>query len=145
MSTTHPPAPRQRCRGGASEPPTGGIPDGGDFQSGAAAKLRASAIALTAALIALVVLWQFSARVSVERLLLSLLLTLPLWAPLRGLIRRDRRTYAWATLCVIPYFILGVTEAIANPVTRAWSATCLALALMLFVSLIGYLRATREG
>ena len=111
--------------------------------SSAASKLRVSAIALTAALIALVMLSQLSSRVSVERLLLSLLLTLPLWAPLRGLIRRDRRTYAWATLCVIPYFVLGVTEAIANPATRIWSATCLALSLMLFVGLIGYLRVTR--
>lgn len=115
-----------------------------EFQSVAATRLRASSIALTAALIALVMLWQLATRVSIERLLLSLLLTLPLWAPLRGLIRRDRRTYAWATLCVIPYFILGVTETIANPVTRAWSGTCLALALLLFVGLIGYLRATRE-
>lgn len=114
-------------------------------RSSAASKLRAAAIALTAALIALVMLWQFSNRVSVERVLLSLLLTLPLWAPLRGLIRHDRRTYAWATLCVIPYFVLGVTEAIANPGTRAWSATCLALSLMLFVALIGYLRVTRPS
>ncbi len=112
--------------------------------SPAATRLRAAAIALTAALIALVVLWQLSAHVSIGRLSLALLLTLPLWAPLRGLICHERRTYAWATLCVIPYFILGVTEAIANPATRAWSATCLALALLLFVGLIGYLRATRE-
>lgn len=130
MSTAHSPAPGQGGQGG---------------QGVAAPSLRGSAIALTAALIALVVLWQLSADLSVEHLWLALLLTLPLWAPLRGLIRRDRRTYAWATLCVIPYFILGVTEAIANPVTRAWSAACLALSLLLFVALIGYLRVTREG
>src|SRR5262245_43340853 len=114
------------------------------LRSPTAATLRAYALMLTGALIALVVVWQLSTRPSIERLLLSVLLTLPLLAPLRGLTRGDRRTYAWATLCVIPYFILGLTEAIANPVNRGWSATCLALALMLFVGLIAYLRVTRE-
>jgi uncharacterized membrane protein len=56
--------------------------------------------------------------------------------------RRDRRTYAWATLCVIPYFILGVTEALANPERRLWSGLCLAFALLLFSTLILYLRVT---
>lgn len=104
---------------------------------------RNLAIGLTGALIALVVLWQLEDGISSARLLLSLLLTLPLLAPLSGLIRHNRRTYAWATLCVIPYFVLGVTEVVANPQTRAWSATCLALALLLFVALIAYLRVTR--
>ena len=110
----------------------------------AAAKWRTCSIAFLGALIALVMVWQLSSQVSIGRLTLALVLTLPLWAPLRGLIKSDRRTYAWATLCVIPYFVLGLTEAIANPVTRGWSATCLALSLMLFCGLIGYLRATRK-
>lgn len=110
-----------------------------------AAILRMLAIALVGALIALVALWQLSAGFSVERVLLAGLFTLPLWAPLRGLIRRNRRTYAWATLCVIPYFILGVTEAVANPQTRLWSGACLALSLVLFAGLIGYLRVTRAA
>jgi uncharacterized membrane protein len=67
----------------------------------------------------------------------------PLWLPLRGLLRRRRRTYAWATLCVIPYFVLGVTEAVANPMQRLWAGACLAIALALFVALIAYLRLTR--
>lgn len=108
-----------------------------------AAALSKLVITLLGTLIALITLWHLSARVSVERLLLAAVLTLPLWAPLRGLIRRNRRTYAWATLCVIPYFILGVTEAVANPQTRLWSGTCLGLSLVLFAGLIGYLRVTR--
>jgi uncharacterized membrane protein len=59
--------------------------------------------------------------------------------------RRDRKTYAWATLCVIPYFILGVTEALANPETRLWSGLCLALALLLFATLILYLRVSNPA
>lgn len=108
-----------------------------------AAALRKLSIALVGALIALIALWQLSVRFSAERLLLAVVFTLPLWAPLRGLIQRNRRTYAWATLCVIPYFVLGITEAVANPQTRIWTGSCLALSLVLFATLIGYLRVTR--
>jgi uncharacterized membrane protein len=99
---------------------------------------------MLAALIALVIAWQLSKQVSATRFALALLLSAPLWLPVRGLMRGDRRTYAWATLCVIPYFILGVTEAVANPLQRAWAAACLTAALALFVALIAYLRMTRE-
>jgi uncharacterized membrane protein len=107
-----------------------------------AARLSTLAISLSFALIAVVVAWQLSSGVSPERLLAAAVFTCPLWAPLRGLLRRSRRTYAWATLCVIPYFILGVTEAVANPERRMWAGLCLVLALALFVILILYLRAT---
>jgi len=46
---------------------------------------------------------------------------LPLLAPLRGLVLGRRRTYAWATLFTIPYFIFGLTELLANPAAR-WAA-----------------------
>jgi uncharacterized membrane protein len=107
-----------------------------------AARLSTSAISLSFALIAVVVAWQLSVAVSSERLLAAAVFTCPLWAPLRGLIRRSRRTYAWATLCVVPYFILGVTEAVANPERRLWAGLCLLIALALFAILILYLRAT---
>ena len=105
--------------------------------------LRRCTLILMGALIVLVLAWTSSAGLSSGRAVLALVLTLPLWAPLRGLVRRDRRTYAWATLCVIPYFVMGLTEAVANPQGRLWSGACLALALLLFVGLIAYLRATR--
>jgi len=105
-------------------------------------RLSTITVGLTFALIATVAGWQFTGGVSMQRLLFAVVLTVPLWAPLRGFLRRTRRTYAWATLCVIPYFILGVTEAIANPQRRVWPALCLALALTLFVTLILYLRAS---
>jgi uncharacterized membrane protein len=109
------------------------------------AKISTVCIALSFALIATVVAWQFSTAISPQRLLAAAVLTCPLWAPLRGMLRGTRKTYAWATLCVIPYFIIGTTEAIANPQHRVWSALCLALALLLFVSLILYLRLTRPA
>jgi uncharacterized membrane protein len=115
-----------------------------DFATGSAARRwRAISIALMLLLILLLFLWQLVPTFAWSRAGLALLLSLPLWAPLPGLIRANRRTYAWATLCVIPYFIVGITESIANPVMRGWSAACLALSLFLFVSLIAYLRVTR--
>ncbi|HKE94578.1 MAG TPA: DUF2069 domain-containing protein [Povalibacter sp.] len=106
--------------------------------------MRGAAIALDSALICLVIAWQLATDVSLQRLLLAVVLTLPLWAPLPGLIRGNRRTYAWATLCVIPYFVLSLTEAIANPHGRGWSSACLGLALALFMVLIAYLRVSRK-
>lgn len=107
--------------------------------------LSTACVALTFALMAVVVAWQLTQGVTSTRLLAAAVLTCPLWAPLRGLLRLSRKTYAAATLCVIPYFILGITEAIANPRGRAWSGACLALALLLFVALILYLRATNPA
>lgn len=106
------------------------------------AHLATITVSLVFALIASVVAWQLSSGISTTKLLLCVVFTCPLWAPLRGLMRRDRKTFAWATLCVIPYFILGVTEAVANPGRRVWAGLCLALALAIFVSLILYLRVS---
>lgn len=107
-----------------------------------AARLSTVAVTLLIALLAIVVAWQLSGGITPQRVLICAVLTCPLWAPLRGLMRRHRRTYAWATLCVVPYFILGVTEAVANPSRRVWAGLCLALALSLFATLILYLRIT---
>jgi uncharacterized membrane protein len=109
-----------------------------------AKRIRALVLLAIASLIALVFLWRVLSNSSPAGLLLAAALTLPLWAPLHGLARGDRRTYAWGTLCVIPYLILGITEAIADPGGRLWAAACLALAFATFVGLIGYLRVTRE-
>jgi uncharacterized membrane protein len=108
-------------------------------------RLSTTSIVLTFALIAIVVAWQLAPGITPARLLASAVLTCPLWAPLRGLMRGNRRTYAWATLCVIPYFILGVTEAVANPARRGWAGLCLGVALSLFAALILYLRTTNPN
>jgi uncharacterized membrane protein len=102
------------------------------------------AVALDLALIVLVVGWQLAIGMTLMHLLLGIALALPLLAPIHGLWRGNRRTFAWTTLCVILYFVIGITEAVAQPGSRAWSAPCLLLALALFVTLIGYLRVTRN-
>jgi uncharacterized membrane protein len=109
-----------------------------------AERVRTATIILVCALIAIVTLWQLSTHASAGRFLWAAILTSPLWLPLRGLIHHNRRIYAAMTLCVTPYFVLGVTEAVANPSARGWAALCLSVALLLFVALIGYLRMTRS-
>jgi uncharacterized membrane protein len=73
----------------------------------------------------------------------ALLLLLPVLAPLPGILRRRRRTFAWATLCVAPYFIYGMTEVIANPAVRLAAGAILFASLGWFVTLVRYLRLSR--
>jgi uncharacterized membrane protein len=71
------------------------------------------------------------------------LAVVPLLAPLHGLVRGRRHTYAWATLFAIPYLIFALTELLVNPAAR-WVATCsLLLVFGWFCAMILYLRASR--
>ena len=106
-------------------------------------RLQRTAISCTIALLALVAAWLLAGRYSAERALIALLATTPLWLGLWRLLAADRRAYAWMTLVVIPYIVVGVMEAIANPAARVWAGACVFAAFTLFVVLIGYLRATR--
>ena len=78
--------------------------------------------------------------------LLVAVLVGPLLLPLKGLLGGDRRTHAWATLCIAPCFVYGITETIANDSVRAIAAAILIASLAHFVALVAYLRITRpEG
>jgi uncharacterized membrane protein len=87
--------------------------------------------------------WLFGGALSTGRALVVVIVVTPLLFAFPRLLRGNRRTYAWATLAVIPYFVFAITEAVANPQQRLWSASCLSVSLLLFVALIAYLRATR--
>jgi uncharacterized membrane protein len=71
------------------------------------------------------------------------LAVLPLLAPLNGLIRGSRYTYAWATLFVVPYLAFTVTELLANPRARVVAAMSLLLVFAWFCTMILFLRASR--
>jgi uncharacterized membrane protein len=103
---------------------------------------RGVALASMVALFALVATWRLSSGISVKTLLLVMLFTLPLLAPAYGIWRANRYTFRWATLCVLPYLLIGMTEVVANASARAWSGAMLAVALTWFVALIAYLRVT---
>lgn len=77
--------------------------------------------------------------------ILALALLTPLVAPLPGIVRGDRRTHAWATLCVVPGFVYGLTEVVANPRLRPIALLVLGASLALFFALVAYLRVTRPA
>lgn len=105
---------------------------------------RRGVLAAVAALIALVLWWFLEGGISAGRILGAAAVTSPLWLMIPRLLAGQRRSYAWMTLIVIPYFVLAITEAVANPQTRGWAALCLFAGFTLFVMLIAYLRMTRE-
>jgi uncharacterized membrane protein len=75
--------------------------------------------------------------------LLCLLAALPLLAPLPGLWRGRRYTYAWASLFTVPYFVFAITELLANPAARWVGALTLLLVFAWFSALVLFLRVAR--
>jgi uncharacterized membrane protein len=119
--------------------------DGPNPQAGALRAQRA-VLATVVVLAACVVVAALRSAPWPGNLVMATALVAPLALPLPGILRRQRRTFAWATLCVTPYFIYGTTEVIANPRLRLASGAILIASLALFVSLVAYLRLTRpEG
>jgi uncharacterized membrane protein len=74
---------------------------------------------------------------------LCVLAALPLLAPLGGLLRGRRRTYAWATLFAVPYLAFAVTELLVNPAARWVAGASLLLVFAWFCTMILFLRASR--
>ena len=74
---------------------------------------------------------------------LCVIAVLPLLAPLNGLVRGRRYTYAWATLFAIPYLAFAVTELLANPAARWVAAMSLMLVFGWFCTMVLFLRASR--
>ena len=108
-------------------------------QNGAVPLLRALALAGMGLLVlATVFAALYTTDSSVGSWTMLLIMSLPLLLPVPGMVRGHRRTYAWATLCLLPGLLYGLTEVIANPAAR-WPA-----AVVLFLC-VACLRATRPG
>jgi uncharacterized membrane protein len=75
--------------------------------------------------------------------LICVLAVLPLLAPLKGLMRGSRYTYAWATLFAIPYLAFALTELLVNRQARWVAAISLLLVFAWFCAMILFLRASR--
>jgi uncharacterized membrane protein len=67
---------------------------------------------------------------------------LPLLAPLNGLLRGHRRTYAWATMFTIPYIVFALTELLVNPAARWAASISLLLVFGWFCTMVLFLRAS---
>lgn len=100
------------------------------------------ALSMDIGLLLLVMAWQLLPTPTIEGMVKAAVLSLPLLLPLHGLRSGKRHTYRWATLCVLPYFLVGMTEAVANPSARLFAAAMLALALLWFIALVAFLRVT---
>ena len=110
----------------------------------AAERARHATLLLLAALAAtalLAILREAASLVSLGLLVLFLLL--PLLLPLSGLLRHDRRTFAWSTLCLTPHLVYALTEIVANPAVRSLAIVMVALVFGLMGALVAYLRLTR--
>jgi uncharacterized membrane protein len=75
--------------------------------------------------------------------LVCIIAVVPLLAPLNGLIRGKRYTYAWATLFAIPYLVFCITELLVNPRARWVAGASLLLVFGWFCTMILFLRASR--
>jgi uncharacterized membrane protein len=75
--------------------------------------------------------------------LLCVIAVLPLLAPLHGLVRGRRYTYAWATLFAVPYLAFAVTELLVNPQARWVAALSMLLVFAWFCTMIFFLRVSR--
>ncbi len=73
---------------------------------------------------------------------ICLIAVLPLLAPLGGLIRGRRYTYAWATLFTIPYLVFALTELLVNPAARWVASLSLLLVFAWFCTMILFLRTS---
>jgi uncharacterized membrane protein len=100
-------------------------------------------LATTATLAATVAVFTLSALDWPASAAWSMVMLLPVLLPLPGLLGGRRRTHAWATLCVAPYFVYGITEVVANPAARPGAAVILFASLAWFVALARFLRLTR--
>ncbi len=106
----------------------------------AADRARRASIWLWAALASSLACW-YTAGYPWPICALAVLLLL---APLRGLVRGRRYTYAWATLFAVPYLIFAVTELLVNPRAHWVAALSLLLIFAWFCAMVLYLRASRE-
>ena len=113
------------------------------MESPLAARLRIAVIVNAAALVTSLIVWRAMTGFSVADAVLIAILSAPLVIAVPKLLAGNRRTYAWMTLAVTPYLVVAITEAVANPQSRAWAGLCLTVAFLLFVLLIAYLRVTR--
>jgi uncharacterized membrane protein len=72
---------------------------------------------------------------------ICVLAVLPMLAPLHGLLRGRRHTYAWATLFAIPYLVFALTELLVNPAARWVAGLSLVLVFGWFCAMVAFLRA----
>jgi uncharacterized membrane protein len=72
--------------------------------------------------------------------LVLLVLVLPLFAPLRGLLHGRRYTIAWSCFLAVCYFTHGVMEAYSSPLTRHLGLLEVTFTSVWFLAALAYIR-----
>jgi uncharacterized membrane protein len=104
------------------------------------ARVRRWVLLTWTALFSLVCARQLQQGINLTQLAWALVFASPLLIALPGLIKGNRYTHSWATLCVLPYFVVGITEAVANASLRHWALLLLGASLLWFFALLSFLR-----
>jgi uncharacterized membrane protein len=104
------------------------------------AAARACALILIVLLLCVLWGWQWLRAPTLAHALWAAVASVPILIPLRGIVRANRRTFAWATLCLTPYFTIAVSESIVNASARGWAVAVLGLSVLIFFTLIACLR-----
>jgi uncharacterized membrane protein len=76
--------------------------------------------------------------------LVLLILVLPLFAPLRGLLHERRYTIAWSGFLALCYFTHGVVEAYSSPATRHLGQLEVLFTSVWFIAALAYIRLGRK-
>jgi uncharacterized membrane protein len=76
--------------------------------------------------------------------LVLLVLVLPLFAPMRGLLHERRYTIAWSCFLAVCYFTHGVVEGYSSPVTRYLGLLEVTLTSVWFLAALAYIRFGRK-
>ncbi|MDH3526571.1 MAG: DUF2069 domain-containing protein [Gammaproteobacteria bacterium] len=74
--------------------------------------------------------------------LVLLVLVLPLFAPLRGLLHRRRYTIAWSCFLALLYFTHGVVEAYVSDAARHLALLEVVFSSLWFLAAMAYVRVT---
>lgn len=74
--------------------------------------------------------------------LVLLVLVLPLFAPLRGLLHRRRYTIAWSCFLALLYFTHGVVEAYVSETTKSLGLLEVLFSSLWFLAGMAYVRIT---
>lgn len=117
------------------------------YDTFAALKPRTLQVAASLALIALIFLgpawelWLAPLRPGGSFLALK---TVPLLAPLRGILHGRRYTYQWSSMLILGYFAEGATRAWSERgLSQALAGAEIALSLAFFAAAVSYARLTR--
>ena len=105
------------------------------------------AVAALIGLMVLCVSWELWLAPTIPGGSLLALKALPLFLPLRGVLRGSLYTMQWASMFILLYFMEGVMRAWSdlNPVSAALGGVEIALSLLFYVAAILYCRPAKKA